>query len=68
MEYRQRRDGFLLEAEHMDCFAELNKGISYITCPEVYHDLTTKHVLVMERIHGIPVDNVDELKIGIRYE
>ena len=48
--------------EHMDCFAELNKGISYITCPEVYHDLTTKHVLVMERIHGIPVDNVDELK------
>ena len=46
----------------MDRFAELNSGISYITYPKVYHDLTTKHVLVMERIHGIPVDKVDKLK------
>ena len=53
---------FLLEAKHMDRFAELNSGISYITYPKVYHDLTTKHVLVMERIHGIPVDKVDKLK------
>ena len=53
---------FLMEAEHMDRFGELNSGISYITYPKVYHDLTTKHVLVMERIHGIPVDKVDKLK------
>ena len=53
---------FLLEAKHMDRFAELNSGISYITYPKVYHDLTTKHVLVMERIHGIPVEKADKLK------
>ncbi len=29
---------FLLEAKHMDRFAELNSGISYITYPKVYHD------------------------------
>ncbi len=30
--------------------------------PEVYWDLTSKNVLVMERIYGVPIRNVDELK------
>ena len=30
--------------------------------PEVYWSLTRKNVLVMERIYGVPVRNVDELK------
>ncbi len=52
---------FLMEAEHMDRFAKFNSGISYITYPKVYHDLTTEHVLVMERMQGVPVDEVDKL-------
>ncbi len=30
--------------------------------PEVHWDLTSKNVLVMERIYGVPIRNVDELK------
>lgn len=30
--------------------------------PEVYWDYTRKNVLVTERIHGIPIGNIDELK------
>jgi ubiquinone biosynthesis protein len=30
--------------------------------PEIYWDLTRKNVLVMERIYGIPIRNIDELK------
>ncbi len=30
--------------------------------PKVYWDLTRKNVLVMERIHGIPISHIDELK------
>ena len=30
--------------------------------PEVYWDLTSRNVLVMERIYGVPIRNVDELK------
>ena len=30
--------------------------------PKVYWDYTRKNVLVMERIHGIPISHIDELK------
>lgn len=36
-----------------------NSSILYV--PEIYWDLTRQNVLVMEKIHGIPVANVDEL-------
>jgi ubiquinone biosynthesis protein len=38
----------------------LNSPLLYI--PEVFWDYSSRNVLVMERIHGIPVTNVDELK------
>ena len=37
-----------------------NSKILYI--PEIYWDLTHENVMVMERIYGIPVGNLDELK------
>lgn len=37
-------------------------GSSLLYVPEVYWDLTRKEVLVMERIHGIPVSNVEALR------
>ncbi len=37
-------------------------GSSLLYVPTVYWDLTRRQVLVMERIHGIPVSNIDALK------
>jgi len=33
-----------------------------IYIPEIYWDLTNQHVLVMERIYGIPIADIDSLK------
>ena len=38
----------------------LNSNILYI--PEIYSDYCTKNALVMERIYGIPVSDIDALK------
>jgi ubiquinone biosynthesis protein len=38
------------------------EGTTYLYVPEVYWDYTYKNVLVMERIYGVPIRNVDELK------
>lgn len=38
----------------------LESDLLYV--PEVYWDYTRKNVLVIERIHGIPVTDIDELK------
>ncbi|GGY86504.1 putative protein kinase UbiB [Cellvibrio zantedeschiae] len=37
-----------------------NSSLLYV--PEVYWEYTRSNVMVMERIHGIPVTNIDELK------
>jgi ubiquinone biosynthesis protein len=38
------------------------EGATSLYVPEVYWDYTSVNVLVMERIYGIPIRNVDELK------
>lgn len=38
------------------------EGATSLYVPEVYWDYTYRNVLVMERIYGIPIRNVDELK------
>lgn len=38
----------------------LNSKLLYV--PEIYSDYCTKNVLVMERIYGIPVSDIDSLK------
>jgi len=35
---------------------------SLIYVPEIYWEYSRKNVFVMERIHGIPISNIDELK------
>ncbi len=37
-----------------------NNPVLYV--PKIYWDYTRKNVLVMERIHGIPISHIDELK------
>lgn len=53
---------FLMEADHIDEFRHLNSDIEYVSCPQVYRQLTTQHILVMEFIEGIRLDDFDGIK------
>ena len=59
----QQEMNFLVEAEHLERFAELNGEVAYATCPQVYKELSTDTVLVMERVEGIPIDHLEELRL-----
>ena len=53
---------FVMEANHIEEFRHANLDADFVSCPKVYGHLTTQHVLVMEYIEGIQVDDVAELK------
>ena len=53
---------FLLEADHIEEFAHLNKDDENILCPKVNRQLTTQRILVMEGMEGIPLDNGEGLQ------
>ena len=53
---------FLIEADHIDEFRHLNRDVDTVSCPEVYRHLTTAHILVMEYIEGIPIDDFDSIR------
>ncbi len=38
------------------------EGSDLLFVPEIYWDLTSKSVMVMERIHGTPISNIDSIK------
>ena len=52
---------FLIEAGHIEEFTHLNRDNPFISCPRVLRDLSTQHILVMEYIDGIPLDQTDAL-------
>lgn len=52
----------LIEAGNIEKFAVNFQGASEIHIPTVYWDYTTKSVLVMERIEGIKMDQVEEIR------
>ena len=58
---RQELD-FLIEANHIKEFTEINADIKYIAFPKVEWALTTPRVLVMEHIEGIGLDDTDMLE------
>lgn len=53
---------FLMEADHIEEFMHLNREIDYVTCPKVYRQLSTQHILVLEFIDGISIDDSVSLK------
>ena len=53
---------FLIEADHIEEFAHLNRDELFVSCPKVYRKLTTQHILVMEYIDGVPIDDFDALR------
>ena len=52
----------LIEAGSIEKFAHNFRDIDELYIPKVYWDTTTKSILVMERIDGIKMDHVDELR------
>jgi len=53
---------FIIEADHIEEFRHLNVGNDFVSCPQVYHHLTTGQVLVMEYIDGIPLEDIAGLR------
>ncbi len=52
---------FYREGRNADRFRANFADESYLYIPEVYWDLTTRRVLVMERIEGVRIDDVEAL-------
>lgn len=52
---------FNTEAKNINHFSELNKDIAFVTCPYVVHELSTKHIITMEKIEGFKIDNIKKL-------
>lgn len=53
---------FLVEASHTEEFRKNNDDTVYILSPKVYTDITTSHVLVMEYMDGIKINDFASLK------
>ena len=53
---------FQMEAAHIEEFTHLNGDNDYISCPKVFRNLSTQHILVMEFVEGICMDDLEGLK------
>jgi ubiquinone biosynthesis protein len=57
----RRELDFMLEASNLTRMREICQHDKSVYIPQVYWDLTNHKVLVLERIDGIPVDEIDRL-------
>lgn len=57
----QEEMNFIQEAENLDLFYKNQRDIVYVTCPQVFHELTTPRLLVMEYMDGIQIDETKRL-------
>ena len=55
---------FRMEARNLEQFAKIMKDLGHadVRAPAPHHDLTTARVLVMERFHGVRVDDVEKIR------
>src|SRR5574344_2877692 len=53
---------FLMEADHIDEFQHLNREVDYVSSPRVFRQLSTQHILVMEFVDGIRIDDFEALR------
>ena len=59
--FREETD-FLVEARSLEEFRRNNADCVYLDCPRPYPALCTRHVVVMDYVEGIPIDNVARLE------
>lgn len=53
---------FINEQSNIDLFTSNNSNIKYIKLPKTFKEYTSKHMLVMEYIDGVKIDDVEGLK------
>lgn len=59
--FREETD-FLVEARNLEEFRHNNAGCVYVDCPKPYRRLCTRHVVVMDYIDGLSIDDTVALK------
>lgn len=57
----QEEMNFLMEAANMEEFAAKNQDVSFVAVPRLYREYTTSHVLVMEYVDGLSIDDKNSL-------
>ena len=57
----QEEMNFLTEAANISEFAKKNKGVAFVKVPILYREYTTTHVLVMEYIDGIAINDKEKI-------
>lgn len=55
---------FMTEAANMEEFTRKNKDVAFVRVPKLYQEYTTMHMLVMEYIDGVRVDEKELLLEG----
>jgi ubiquinone biosynthesis protein len=58
----QQEMDFLAEAQNVETFAAFQREVAFVACPKVFTAYTTKRILVMEYIDGIPINQSEKLK------
>ena len=58
----QQEMNFLNEAANLEKFYELNEEVAFVASPKLYREYTTRQILVMENIIGLPVDDLEKLR------
>lgn len=53
---------FINEQSNIDLFTSNNSKVKYIKLPKPFKEYTTKHILVMEYIDGVKIDDLEGLK------
>lgn len=59
--FREETD-FLVEARSLEEFRRNNADCAYVSCPRPFPDLCTRHVVVMDFVQGIPIDQTTQLQ------
>ena len=54
--FREETD-FLVEARSLEEFRRNNAGCAFVDCPKPYPALCTRHVVVMDYVEGIPIND-----------
>lgn len=58
--FREETD-FLVEARNLEEFRRNNAHCKFLDCPKPYPTLCTKHVVVMDYVEGIPINDTAKL-------
>ena len=56
---RQEAD-YTIEADYLRAYRELVRDEENFVVPKVHDDLTTKHILAMDRVEGLPLESLRE--------